>query len=69
MSTGVKLGGLAADALRLARDERQRALSPREWKHRMAGYGYGIKETATGVVHTDLIGGSELCPLPAELSS
>ncbi|MGX9356257.1 hypothetical protein ACS3SW_14165 [Roseobacteraceae bacterium S113] len=68
MSIAIENGALAANALKLARDERHRALSPREWKHRMAGYGYGIKETAGGAFLTDLIAGRDLCALPAELS-
>ncbi|MCH2164793.1 MAG: hypothetical protein MK098_09090 [Marinovum sp.] len=68
MSTNVEYGGtFAAEALKQARKERQRALSPREWKHRMAGFGYGIKVTAQGAFLTDLIGGHDVCALPAEL--
>ena len=59
---------LAAEALRHARKERSRALSPREWRHRLAGYGYGVKETAQGAFLTDLIAGRDLCALPAELT-
>ena len=61
-------GTIGATALKLARLERSRALSPREWKHRLAGYGYGLKETAQGTILTDLIAGRDVCPLPAELT-
>jgi len=44
--------------------ERTKAVSPREWKHRLAGYGYRLKETDTGVCVTSLLGGEELCHLP-----
>lgn len=60
--------GLAAEALEFARMERRRALSTREWKHRLAGYGYGIKETGQGAFLTDLIAGRDLCALPSELA-
>ncbi len=48
--------------------EREVALSAREWKHRLAGYGYSIRHTEDGrhVLET-LPHGVELCELPAEL--
>lgn len=49
--------------------ERSKALSRREWKHRLAGFGYGIRETASGdVVHT-LRGRGDICVLPAAVSA
>ena len=30
--------------------QRDQALSPREWKHRLAGYGYAIRDTDRGQV-------------------
>ena len=69
MSFTSEVSGVAAKtALKLARDERGRALSPREWKHRLAGYGYGVKETQYGTMLTDLIGGRDVCALPSELT-
>jgi hypothetical protein len=59
----------AALALKTARAERRRALSPREWKHRLQGHGYGIEETDNGAMLTDLIAGRTLCALPADLVS
>ncbi|WP_425040429.1 hypothetical protein [Primorskyibacter sp. S187A] len=59
----------AAQAIKLAVEERRRALSTREWRHRLAGYGYGVKETAHGAYLTDLIGGSDVAILPADLRS
>ncbi|MDR9486014.1 MULTISPECIES: hypothetical protein [Sediminimonas] len=44
--------------------ERSKAVSPREWKHRLAGYGYKLKETDAGVCVTSMLGGEELCHLP-----
>ncbi len=69
MMIATKRSGLSAQALKLAVEERRRALSPREWKHRMAGYAYGLKETARGLVLTDLIGGREIGALPMELGA
>ena len=37
-----------AQVLDLVSRERSRALSRREWKHRLAGYGYSIRETDFG---------------------
>ncbi len=45
--------------------ERARALSEREWKHRLIGYGYRIRETDHGQVVTSAALGHEICPLPA----
>ncbi|MFT6676225.1 MAG: hypothetical protein ACJAVM_002427 [Sulfitobacter sp.] len=48
--------------------ERACALSPREWKHRLAGYGYAIKETLQGQIVETLPHHVELGVLPAELA-
>ena len=45
--------------------ERDKAVSPREWKHRLAGYGYRLTETERGLCVTAVLGGEELCRLPA----
>lgn len=50
--------------LKLLVEERQKALSPREWKFRLAGHGYGIKEDGERRVVTRLTNGSELGVLP-----
>lgn len=55
--------------LDLLAGERAKALSYREWKHRIAGYGYGIKETTQGHMVTAWPSGHEICALPAELSA
>ncbi len=44
--------------------ERESSLSAREWKHRLAGYGYAIKETLRGEVVQKLPHGTEICVLP-----
>lgn len=53
-----------APLLKLLRDERQKALSAREWKFRLAGHGYAIKEDGSRRVVTRLTNGSELGVLP-----
>ncbi len=56
----------AADDIRdFVLRERTKAVSPREWKHRLAGYGYRLKETDAGVCVTSMLGGEELCHLPS----
>lgn len=44
--------------------ERSMALSEREWKFRLRGYGYAIKETDHGRVITSLLRDTEICALP-----
>ncbi|MCB1340242.1 MAG: hypothetical protein KDK24_04075 [Pseudooceanicola sp.] len=53
-----------APLLKLLAEERAKALSPREWKFRLAGHGYGIKEEGERRVVTRLLNGSELGVLP-----
>jgi len=43
--------------------ERQQALSNREWKHRLKGYGYSVDETAGGFVIKTLPHGVEVLTL------
>jgi hypothetical protein len=45
--------------------ERGMAVSEREWKHRLRGYGYGIRETAEGQVISSLVRGRDLLTLGA----
>ena len=52
----------------LAMRERALAVSEREWKHRLRGYGYGIKDTSEGRVLTSIRHKTELCPLPGLLA-
>jgi len=44
-------------------DERRRCVSDREWRFRLAGYGYDIRQTAKGRVLTSLPKGVEICAL------
>ena len=53
--------------IEMMREERKKSLSLREWKHRMAGYGYGIRETARGQVVESLSRRMEICSVPPEL--
>ncbi len=61
------IGGATIDTpvLDLLRRERVRALSPREWKFRLAGYGYAIRDVNGAQVVTTLPHGVELGVLPA----
>lgn len=56
---------LEAPLLELLREEKKKALSPREWKFRMAGFGYGIKDVGDDQIVTRLPHGTELGVLPA----
>ena len=48
----------------LVTQERSKALSVREWKHRLAGYGYSVENREDGAVVTSLAKGVEICVLP-----
>lgn len=60
---------IVSKVLTLLEAERQKAVSPREWQHRIAGYGYAIKHTDHGDMITTLPQGREICALPAQLSA
>ena len=49
------------------KEERKKALSAREWKFRLAGFGYGIKEDGDRQIVTRLPNGTELGPLPVNM--
>jgi hypothetical protein len=59
---------LAAQVLDLVLSERRKALSPREWKHRLAGYGYSLTQAEGGVVVTSLRTGTPVCAVPGEMT-
>ncbi len=52
------------DVLNLVLRERGMAVSEREWKHRLRGYGYAIKDTSEGRLVTSLLRGAPVCNLP-----
>ncbi|OUS38074.1 hypothetical protein A9Q94_03365 [Rhodobacterales bacterium 56_14_T64] len=54
--------------LNLIRDEREKALSAREWKFRLKGYGYAIKDVRGAQVLTSLPQGIELGVLPTDMA-
>jgi hypothetical protein len=58
---------MTAQIIELVATERSKALSKRDWKHRLAGFGYGIRETDAGDVLETLPHHVEVCTLPAEL--
>ncbi len=45
--------------------ERQMCISDREWKHRLRGYGYAIRDTDEGWIVTSIMRGGKLCELNA----
>ncbi|KAE9632238.1 hypothetical protein FEE96_00195 [Parasedimentitalea maritima] len=53
--------------LALVRDEKAKALSAREWKFRLKGYGYAIKDVSGKQVLTSLTQGIELGVLPTDM--
>ena len=60
---------LTARALQIAETERAKALSAREWKHRLAGYGFALRETDAGVILETLPKRVSICMLPAHLAA
>lgn len=63
------IGGKMIDAsvLDLLTRERTKALSVREWKFRLAGYGYAINDVQGAQVVTTVPHGVELGVLPAHV--
>lgn len=57
---------IAAQVIEFVLQERACALSAREWKHRLAGYGYAIRETNRGQVVETLPHHVEVAVLPVE---
>ena len=53
-----------AKIIELVIGERTKALPKRKWKHRLAGYGYSIRETNAGDVLETLPHHVEVCTLP-----
>lgn len=47
----------------LALKEREHALSDREWKHRLRGYGYDLRTTRDGGLMVTKLGGLDICEL------
>lgn len=44
--------------------ERRKCLSDREWRHRLAGYGYAVREEADRLMLLTLPHRVEICDLP-----
>ncbi|MBO9407381.1 hypothetical protein J7399_08080 [Shimia sp. R9_1] len=57
---------IEAPVLDILKRERDQALSAREWKFRLAGYGYAIKDVAGAQVVTKLPHGTEIGVLPKQ---
>ena len=45
--------------------ERELSVSDREWRFRLRGYGFAIRDTDTGPMVTSLTGRGDLCTLGA----
>ena len=54
----------ATQLISLVTSEHSKALSPRELRHRLAGYGYGLEDTPEGIIVTKLPFGNALCMIP-----
>lgn len=65
---GTHHAALEAPVLSVLEHERSMALSKREWKFRIAGYGYGIREIGGRQVLTSLARGTALGFVPAGLA-
>ena len=63
------IGGAIIDTpvLDILKRERSKALSVRDWKFRLAGYGYAIKDVAGAQIVTKLPQGTELGVLPSHI--
>ena len=59
---------ITAQVIDLVMREREMALSTREWQHRLAGYGYAIKDTDHGQVVETLPHHVEVGVLPTATS-
>ncbi|WP_371225156.1 hypothetical protein [Roseovarius sp. 2305UL8-3] len=57
------------DIQQMVMRERRLAVSEREWKHRLRGYGYGIRDTDEGRVVTSLVNNIRLCCLPGHAAA
>jgi len=47
----------------LVLSERSKAVSDREWRHRVRGLGYAIRDDAEGLFVTSILRGGALCRL------
>ena len=47
--------------------ERRKCVSEREWRHRLRGYGYAIRDTDEGRIVTSILRGGALCHLSGQL--
>ncbi|TNF64296.1 MAG: hypothetical protein EP307_03190 [Rhodobacteraceae bacterium] len=59
---------IEASVLDFLAQERRRALSPREWRFRVMGYGYGVRDEGGRQVVTKLPQGTMLGVLPADFA-
>lgn len=57
---------IVAQVMELVMRERDLALSPREWAHRLAGYGYAVRESDRGQIVETLPHHIEIGVLPEQ---
>ena len=60
---------ITSQVIELVLRERASSLSQREWKHRLAGYGYAIRDTDHGQVVETLPHHVEIGVIPAQASA
>jgi hypothetical protein len=58
-----------AQIVDLVTQEREKSLSPREWIHRLAGMGYGIRDTENGQIIETLPHRVPVCQVPVGLTA
>ncbi|MCA2006170.1 hypothetical protein [Tritonibacter mobilis] len=68
MMIGQQTAQMDDGILSLVREERRKALSPREWQFRLRGYGYAIRDEDGTQVLTRLPRGEAVGILPADMS-
>ncbi len=56
-------GTLASEVRTFVMGERRHCVSDREWKFRLRGYGYDVRQTARGTILHTLPHGHEVCVL------
>ncbi|MBY6056980.1 hypothetical protein KUV26_11435 [Leisingera daeponensis] len=66
--TEQKTAPIEPSVLDLIRSERQKALSPREWRFRLRGYGYAVRTVEGAQILTRLSTGDEVGRLPPEFA-
>jgi hypothetical protein len=64
-NTAASTAAIVSQVRTFVMDERKNCVSDREWKFRLKGYGYDLRQTERGTVLTTLPQGVEICTLDA----